>query len=93
MLRNIVGNSILLIALQITTMIKNGLAIEQLILFALFIFTGIFVFRRQEDMQVHSARIIIHHAYAYGNNLETFLSNDQPRWDYSQSHSSINQKG
>jgi hypothetical protein len=92
MLRNIVGNSILLVALQITVVIKNGFAIENLFLILLFILIGIFVFRRQEDMLVHSARFIFYHAYAYGNNLETFLSNDQPRWDYSQIHQTNNQK-
>ena len=92
MLRNLVGNSILLVVLQIEYLIKNGFAIDNLFLILLFILIGILFFKRQEDMLVVSAKLIIYHAYAYGNNLETFLSNDQPRWNYSQIHQTVNQK-
>ena len=85
MLRNFVGNSILLVALQISIMILHGFKLENLILIIFFILLGLFVYTRQEDIIFHCDKFIIYHAYAYGNNLESFLSNDQPKWDFAKS--------
>ena len=92
MFRNLVGISIVLVAQQITIMIINGYAVVNLLLILLFLLIGIFSYERQEYFLVAVCTNTILHAYAYGHNLEAFISNDQPRWDYSQIHQSINQE-